>query len=294
MLRWQVALVCLSTAMTLLEGSCACKASGSKDAGQCERGHEYRICGAPYAGVQYAAQWWFEHIGAITSYPQLVADRRHSEGCRYVLEINAENERMAGARCSYARLAADPRHIAGRDLVLRLNSEQDGTGTRPAVERQVDVGGEQAAHSLAHLSGQGPWQPSAGVPSWCGCDVAWFDTQEAGPFAAHATRRSVAASLAVGQGSDRAALPGDVSGNGILEWGGNDFPGLLGRRVADLWNSAVKVAREHFASLIAAWEWLRTQPSFVRMLPLGESAAGPRQQVTPSQQWASPSAYLGL
>lgn len=304
--RWLVALVCFSTAM-LLECSFTCRASEFKDAGLPERGDVYQFCGAVHAWLPFIAQWWHEQMAASPSRQELVGDASgdgsgdasgdasDSEGSLHASENNGASEGIAPGGCSYARLAADRRHSEGCALVLQLNLEQGGMGARAAVEERVGAGGEEPVKSLAHLPWEEPWQTRADAPSWCGCDVAWFETLNQQPLAAPATGQPEDASLAIGQRSVDPAELGAVSGDGMHERDPDHGVALLGTLSAGLWNSAVEVTRVRFASLLVLWDWLRAQPAFVRIpAALEEIMAGGRQQI-PSSSYPVPSgAYLGL
>lgn len=286
MRRWRVALACLSATM-LLGGSSALAAEGFGEAGPCAPDHEYKICRAGYLGGQW---WWHEHGTLSTSYPRLVADTRHSEGHRQALELNAANDAINAGAGLYARLAADKRHSTGCQLVLAMNEVHHGTTGQAALPRRAGVSHAKAsraavAHVPTQLSNDVHWQLPPSTPSWCGCDVAWFDK---------------------GAWFDKPddVLPGPCGSDVRVDEASAAARGScaeLRSIIAALWRSTVKAARGQYTPWLTVCEWVQEHmgglagqaaPYEPSTLPGGGTE--PVAPVSPKLLGPPPSAYLGL
>jgi hypothetical protein len=282
MQRCRLALAGWMAALTVLQGVGTSNAGGFGNSSRCGSDHEYRICGAWYA----TATWWGRPGLAAASYPQLAADRRHSEGCGQALALNAANDAVtkAPAVCSYTHLAADPRHTAGCQTVLDLNRAQEGSCGGHGSSQQARVSQNATDGSRVLAEHEASWH-ACGMPTWCGCDIAWFDSQ--GASAADATQQHAPAEEGrLGAAGVQPPLPVVLA--------------ALGRPAAkaahawfDGWRGVCRSLYSRLAGLEHAIDLLGT-PELLGRSAAPADGAGSEPLTFPAPARVPPSAYLGL
>ena len=259
------------------------------------------MCGAWYIGPYYLGglygenPWMMEPWAASVSYSQLAGDARHSEGQRYALELNTASEGLQrGDWACHAAPIANDSHAGEGGEPAPLHS-QDGTAVGPAPAQTASVQPSEAACAAEGSQGASLGEQHVGPPSWCGCDLAWFNRQT----------------------EVQAAIAEELRASALNSGGSFGSPNMPATGGACLWKSAYRAVWAQLANWMGAWQWLHAQlkPLVQRVLPslVGESGQkgfsllqpgglednqetvpGAGEEAPPQPRNIPPSAYLGL